>query len=353
MSQGNVSSDRIYQLVTRIGWTYFVGAQRWLAVWLDLISVSVVLITGLLVIFAGGIVNPSISGVVLSSVLGLRIQIQLIVQHLGEFEECMTSTERLHECCTQLPEEPSQQVTVSAPDVPEAWPTRGGIEITNVNMLYRPGLPMVLKDFSMDVRGGEKIGIVGRTGAGKSSLATALFRLVELSWGNITIDCLDIKRIPLPILRSRISIISQDPTFFRGTIRSNLDPFGKHTDAEIWDVLHQVGVNGSSTTTTSRRLHLDADVEEGSANSSQGQRQLLSIARAILRNTRIVICDEATSSLDPETEAKIQDVMLKAFTNKTVLTIAHRLKTVLKYDRICVLDEGYIAELDTPIGLWE
>ncbi|KAI1142928.1 P-loop containing nucleoside triphosphate hydrolase protein [Hypoxylon sp. FL0543] len=282
------------------------GAQRWLAVWLDLISVSLVLTT----------VNPSISGAVLSGVLALRIQIQLIAQHLGDFEDCMTSPRSL----------PSQR---------------------------RPELPLVLKSISIGIQGGEKIGIVGRTGAGKSSLATALFRLAELSRGQITIDGLNIKQIPLPILRSRVSIISQDPVLFRGTIRSNLDPFAEHTDAEIWDILHQIGMTGSSTAATSRRLHLDADVEEGGANYSQGQRQLLSIARVLLRNTRIVVCDEATSSLDPETEAKIQGVMLKAFSNKTVLTIAHRLQTVLKYDRICVLDSGHIAELDTPIRLWE
>ncbi|KAI0843074.1 P-loop containing nucleoside triphosphate hydrolase protein [Hypoxylon sp. FL0890] len=329
------------------------GAQRWLAVWLDLISASMVLTASLLVISSGGMINPSISGVVLSSVLALRIQTQLIVQHFGEFEDYMASTEHLHYYCTRLPQESSQPATALASEVPKAWPTNGKIEMADVNMRYRPELPVVLKGVSINIQGGEKIGIVGRTGAGKSSLATALFRLAELSWGKITIDGLDIKQIPLSILRSRLSMISQDPILFRGTIRSNLDPFGTHTDADIWNALHQVGVNGSSTTTAPVRLHLDADVEEGGANYSQGQRQLLSIARALLRNTRIIICDEATSSLDPETEAKIQDVMSKAFSNKTVLTIAHRLQTVLNYDRICVLDGGCIAELDTPIGLWE
>ncbi|KAI0136126.1 P-loop containing nucleoside triphosphate hydrolase protein [Hypoxylon sp. NC0597] len=329
------------------------GAQRWLAVWLDLIAVSVVMITGLLIVFGGGVVNPSISGVVLSSVLAFRIQIQLIVQHFGELEDCMTSTEHLHQHCTQLPKECSQPAMALAPEVSESWPTRGGIKMNNVNMRYRPELPMVLKDLSIDIYGGEKIGIVGRTGAGKSSLATAIFRLAELSWGQITIDGLDIKHIPLPTLRSRISIISQDTTLFHGTIRSNLDPFSEHTDAELWNALHQVGMKDNSMTTTSSGLHLDTEVEEGGANYSQGQCQLLSIARALLRNTHIIICDEATSSLDPETEARIQSVMLKAFSNKTVLTIAHRLQTVLNYDRICVLDSGCVAELDTPSRLWE
>ncbi|KAI0382123.1 P-loop containing nucleoside triphosphate hydrolase protein [Hypomontagnella monticulosa] len=300
------------------------GAQRWLAVWLDLSAVSAVMATGLLVIFGGGQANPSVSGAVLSSVLALRIQAQSIVQQLGEFGESMNSADRLYHHRTQLPEEA----------------TEGKISMTNLSIQYRPGNSM-------------KIGIVGRTGAGKSSLVKALFRLVEFSGGKIAVDGLDIKQVPLHILRSRISVISQDPILFRGTIRSNIDPFGQYTDVELWDVLHRVGMDRASTATTSSWFHLDAEVEEGGANYSQGQRQLLSIARALLRNTRILICDEATSSLDPKTEAMVQEVMLKAFANKTVLTIAHRLRTILSYDRICVLEEGRIAGLDTPIRLWE
>lgn len=329
------------------------GVQRWLAVWLDLIAVSAVMTTGLLVIFGGGKANPSISGAVLSSILALRIQVQLIVQQLGEFEDSMTSAERLYHYRTQLPREGSQLTPECALYVPKAWPSRGRIAMRNVRMQYKQGDPMTLRGLSMDIQSGQKIGIVGRTGAGKSSIVKALFRLVELSGGKITIDGLDIKRIPLHILRSRISIISQDPILFRGTIRSNIDPFGQYTDVELWDVLHRVGMDRASTTAASSWFHLDAEVEEGGANYSQGQRQLLNIARALLRNTRILICDEATSSLDPKTEAMVQEVMLKAFAKKTVLTIAHRLQTILSYDRICVLEGGRIAGLDTPIRLWE
>ncbi|KAI1399857.1 P-loop containing nucleoside triphosphate hydrolase protein [Hypoxylon fuscum] len=326
------------------------GAQGWLTIWLDLIAVSIIVTSGLLVVFNRDQANPSISAVVLGSALALRIQTQLVNQQRGELEDSMSSAERLHHYCTALPEELSQLTPVLVPKVPATWPHRGDIRMENVNMGYRPEFPRVLKDLSINIQGGEKIGIVGRTGAGKSSVASALFRLAELSGGEIIIDGLDIKQVPLPVLRSRISIIPQDPTMFRGTVRSNLDPFGQHTDTELWDALRQVGM---STSNTLSRIHLESDVGEGGANYSQGERQLLSIARALLQNTRIIVCDEATSSLDPKTDAKVQKVMLKAFSDKTVLTIAHRLQTVLRYDRICVLDQGRIAELDTPIKLWE
>ncbi|KAI2615665.1 P-loop containing nucleoside triphosphate hydrolase protein [Hypoxylon sp. NC1633] len=350
-------AQRVRDAIDNMNATTFltIGAQRWLAVWLDLIAISTVLTTGLLVIFGGGQTNPSLTGVVLASVLALRIQIQLIVQQLGEFEDSMNSVERLHHYSHQLPEEPSHPTSVLASEVPGTWPARGDIRMTNASLSYRPELPMVLKDLSIDIQDGEKIGIVGRTGAGKSSLTAALFRLVELSRGKIIINGLDISKVPLPTLRSRISIIPQDPTLFQGTVRSNLDPFSQCSDMELWEALHQVEMNRSrsSTTATQPRLQLDAEVEEGGANYSQGQRQLLSIARAILTRTRIVVCDEATSSLDPETDAKIQQAMMRAFSGKTVLTIAHRLQTVVRYDRICVLEKGHIAELDTPTRLWE
>ncbi|KAI1073683.1 P-loop containing nucleoside triphosphate hydrolase protein [Whalleya microplaca] len=327
-----------------------IASQQWLACWLDLIAILVVLTAGLLVVLGREQVDPSVAGVVLSSILALRQMIQLVVQQLAAFESSMNSTERMHHHGTEVPEERSQPVAAVAD--PGLWPGRGQISMVDVHMQYRPELPFVLEGLNIDIKSGEKIGIVGRTGAGKSSLTTALFRLVELSRGRIIIDGLDLSLIPLPMLRSRISIILQDATLFSGTIRSNLDPFDQYTDMELWDALHQTGLSDNSGT-GSTRLHLDSIVEEEGTNFSHGQRQLLSITRTLLRNTQVIICDEATSAVNPETDRKVQETMLRVFAGKTVLTIAHRLNTIVKYDRICVLEQGRIAELDEPHRLWE
>jgi ABC-type multidrug transport system fused ATPase/permease subunit len=208
----------------------------------------------------------------------------------------------------------------------------------------------------MNVQGGERIGIVGRTGAGKSSIMSTLFRLVELSGGTITIDGINIATVGLQDLRSRLAIIPQDPTLFRGTVRSNLDPFEEHTDLELWSALRQADLVDEGATLDahgSSRIHLDSVVEEEGLNFSLGQRQLMALARALVRGSQIIVCDEATSSVDIETDQKIQRTIASGFKGKTLLCIAHRLKTIIGYDRICVMDQGRIVELDTPLGLWE
>jgi ABC-type multidrug transport system fused ATPase/permease subunit len=250
-------------------------------------------------------------------------------------------------------------------------------------MRYRPELPLVVDNFSLHIQAGERIGIVGRTGAGKSTILSTLFRLTELAGGRILIDGVDISRIGLHELRTRLAIIPQDPTLFRGTIRSNLDPFNKHTDLELWDALRQShllthpasnekdmddpdgeSVNGQNEKGTvnpdtdhhanpSSRVALDAPVSEEGLNFSLGQRQLLALARALLRDARIVLVDEGTSSVDPETDARIQDTLARGLRGKTLIAIAHRLRTVLLYDRVCVMDRGKIVELGPPRELWE
>jgi len=264
----------------------------------------------------------------------------------------MNSTERIHYYGTQLEEE----APLHTIDVRPSWPESGEIIFDNVQMRYRAGLPLVLKGLTMHVRGGERIGVVGRTGAGKSSIMSTLFRLVELSGGSITIDGLNISTIGLHDLRSRLAIIPQDPTLFRGTIRSNLDPFNEHTDLELWSALRQsdlVSADASLDDKSPGRIHLDGIVEEEGLNFSLGQRQLMALARALVRGSQIIVCDEATSSVDMETDDKIQRTMAVGFKGKTMLCIAHRLRTIIGYDRICVMDQGQIAELDTPVALWE
>lgn len=326
--------------------------QRWLAVRLDSIGNVLVFTTGILVVTSRFNVSPAISGLVLSYILSIVQMIQFTVRQLAEVENGMNATERLHYYGTQLEEE----APLHTIEVDKSWPQKGEIIFDNVQMRYRDGLPLVLRGLSMHVQGGERIGVVGRTGAGKSSIMSTLFRLVELSGGSITIDGLNISKIGLSELRSKLAIIPQDPTLFRGTIRSNLDPFQEHTDLELWSALRQadlVSPDASLEDKSAGRIHLDSIVEEEGLNFSLGQRQLMALARALVRNSQIIVCDEATSSVDMETDDKIQRTIAEGFRGKTLLCIAHRLRTIIGYDRICVMDQGLIAELDRPLALWE
>jgi len=326
--------------------------QRWLAVRLDSIGNLLVFTTGILVVTSRFDVSPSIAGLVLSYILSIVQMIQFTVRQLAEVENAMNSTERIHYYGTELDEE----APLHLKDVPDSWPQKGEIVFNEVQMRYRNGLPLVLQGLNMTVAGGERIGIVGRTGAGKSSIMSTLFRLVELSGGSISIDGVNIATVGLKDLRTRLAIIPQDPTLFRGTIRSNLDPFNEHTDLELWSALRQSDLIDAEAKLDDKhpgRIHLDGTVEEEGLNFSLGQRQLMALARALVRGSQIIVCDEATSSVDMETDQKIQRTIATGFKGKTLLCIAHRLKTIIGYDRICVMDQGRIAELDSPIKLWE
>merc|ERR1712071_162405 len=231
---------------------------------------------------------------------------------------------------------------------PGTWPTAGEIQFSHASLRYRDG-PLVLKDLSLTVKGGEKIGVCGRTGSGKSSLMIALFRISEIeNDGSISVDGVNIGEIGTAALRLNISIIPQDPVMFSNTIRYNLDPFGTISDEELWDLLKKVEM-GEAIAQLPKGL--DDIVAEGGENFSQGQRQLLCIARSLLRKPKILVMDEATASIDNETDATIQRMIRENFSDATVLTIAHRLNTIMDCDRILVLDDGHIAELDTPENL--
>jgi ATP-binding cassette, subfamily C (CFTR/MRP), member 1 len=326
--------------------------QRWLSVRLDVIGNLLVFTTGILVVTSRFNISPSISGLVLSYILSIVQMIQFTVRQLAEVENGMNATERLHYYGTELDEE----APLHTVEVAKSWPQQGEIIFDNVQMRYRQGLPLVLQGLTMHVKGGERIGIVGRTGAGKSSIMSTLFRLVEISGGSITIDGMNISKIGLADLRSRLAIIPQDPTLFRGTIRSNLDPFHEHSDLELWSALRQADLVSDEATLDDKspgRIHLDGVVEEEGLNFSLGQRQLMALARALVRNSQIIVCDEATSSVDMETDDKIQRTIATGFKGKTLLCIAHRLRTIINYDRICVMDQGKIVELDTPPALYE
>ncbi|KAI9764254.1 MAG: hypothetical protein M1839_005970 [Geoglossum umbratile] len=327
--------------------------QRWLTVRLDAIGGMLVMTTGILVVTSRFNVPPSISGLALSYMLSIVQIIQFTVRQLAEVENAMNSTERIHYYGTQLKEEAPLHLGAVRP----SWPEKGEIVFEDVQMKYREGLPLVLQGVSLHVKGGERIGIVGRTGAGKSSIMSTLFRLIELSHGSITIDGVNIGTVGLHDLRSRMSIIPQDPTLFRGTVRSNIDPFDEHTDLELWSALRQSYLIPEDSSLDDKNwpdgYALMRPVEEEGLNFSRGQRQLMALARALVRGSQIIVCDEATSSVDMETDRKIQRTIAAGFKGKTLLCIAHRLRTVLNYDRICVMDAGRIVELDTPLNLYD
>lgn len=329
--------------------------QRWLSMRLDNIGNALIFTVGILIVTSRFSVDPSIGGLVLSYILSIAQMLQFSVRQLAEVENGMNAVERLRYYGRELEEE----APLHTVDVRPSWPEKGEIIFDKVEMRYRANLPLVLSGLSMHIQAGERIGIVGRTGAGKSSIMSTLFRLVEISAGSITVDGLNISTIGLQDLRSRLAIIPQDPTLFRGTIRSNLDPFSEHTDLELWSALRQADLvpadanADTATASDSSHLHLDTVVEEDGLNFSLGQRQLMALARALVRGSQIIVCDEATSSVDMETDVKIQTTMATGFRGKTLLCIAHRLRTIVGYDRICVMDAGQIAELDSPAELWK
>ncbi|KAH8585848.1 ABC multidrug transporter-like protein [Bisporella sp. PMI_857] len=324
--------------------------QAWLNLRLEFIGILLVFTTGLLAVIYRFSIEPSIAGLVLSSVLTTVQTIQVLVRQFGRLQDSMIATERLYYYGTQI----EVEETLCTNKVRPTWPEKGEIAFENVKMRYRIGLPLVLKGLSLHIRAGERLGVVGRTGAGKSSIISALFRFQELSGGFITIDGIDIRQIGLNNLRSNLTVIPQDPTLFKGTVRTNLDPFREHTDHEMWSALRQVDLIPHESAMSERhgRITLDSVVEREGVNFSFGQRQLLTLARAVLRNSQIVICDEATSSVDFEKDQMVQRAIADSFKGKTLICIAHRLKTIIDYDRICVMDAGQIVELDTPLKLY-
>eukprot|EP00026_Physarum_polycephalum_P007938 Phypoly_transcript_08010.p1 GENE.Phypoly_transcript_08010~~Phypoly_transcript_08010.p1 ORF type:complete len:290 (+),score=30.91 Phypoly_transcript_08010:650-1519(+) len=254
----------------------------------------------------------------------------------------MNSVERILQSCDG-PQEPQNDPMPVDPK----WPTTGDIEFNNYKMRYREGLDLVLRGIDCHIETNEKIGIVGRTGAGKSSIVLALFRLVEAAEGNIKLDHTDISQVGLKTLRSRIAIIPQDPVLFSGTLRDNLDPFCTLHDDEIWRVLDHIQLKDAAE----KAGGLQSIVAENGENWSVGQRQLICLCRALLRKPKILVLDEATASVDSNTDALIQRTIRTEFADATILTIAHRLNTIMDSSRIIVMDKGVIAEFDTPAKL--
>jgi ABC-type multidrug transport system fused ATPase/permease subunit len=329
---------------------------------LDFLASCYVLVVALLCVNHVFKINPASVGLLLTYSLEISQILSFLVRTYTQFENDMNSAERIIHYALKLPQE--APAVIESTQRTKEWPVDGEIEFENVSLSYRPGLPLVLKDISFKVNGGEKIGICGRTGAGKSSIMTALYRISELDHGAIYIDGVDVSSLGLESLRSSLSIIPQDPVLFAGSIRKNLDPFGENDDDKLWDALRrshlidleelaEVKSQVKLSETTIHKFHLDQIVEDEGANFSLGERQLIAFARALVRNTKILVLDEATSLVDYETDNKIQTTIAEEFRHCTILCIAHRLKTIIKYDRIMTLERGKVAEFDTPKNLFK
>ncbi|XP_033637608.1 multidrug resistance-associated protein 5-like [Asterias rubens] len=321
-------------------------ASRWAGQRLELLVITASLLTNLFVVFSYGIVSPALAGLAVSYTIQITGLLQITVLMASETEARFTSVERILSYTRVLKSEAPAHIKETKPD--DDWPQQGTIEFKKYKMRYRDNLPLVIKGIDCHVRPKEKIGIVGRTGSGKSSLGVALFRLVEAAAGEIFIDGVNIATIGLKDLRTKLSIIPQDPVLFKGTVRYNLDPFEEYDDAKIWESLERTYMKEKISALDNQ---LEALVVEGGDNFSVGERQLMCMARALLRNSKILMLDEATAAIDTDTDSLIQTTIRESFSECTMLTIAHRLNTILDSDRVLVMDNGKIAEFDKPSAL--
>ncbi|KAF2231876.1 putative ABC transporter [Viridothelium virens] len=356
---------------------YVWATNRWLAFRADVIGSLISFCTAMFVILSVGRVDAGAAGLALTYAVTFTENMLWFVRLYASNEQNMNSVERIQEYI-DVDQEAEAIVPESRP--PTGWPEKGGVEFKEYSTRYREDFDLVLKGISFKIQPGEKVGVVGRTGAGKSSLAMALFRALEAEEGKIFVDGIDIGTIGLQDLRENIVMVPQDPTLFTGTIRSNLDPFNLFTDEEIFTALRRVqlvgppstsGANSPATPLTSSTspttpihqaspvspshadnknifLNLSSPVAESGTNLSQGQRQLLCLARALLKNPRVLLMDEATASIDYATDGKIQETIREI--RNTTVTIAHRLQTIVDYDKVLVLDRGEVVEFGGP---WE
>ena len=341
--------------------------NRWMGWRMSLVGGFFATIVAIMIILLPSI-DAALAGFALSFALDYGNAVIWTIRQFTNLELDMNAAERIIEYSTL------QTESQDGADPPAAWPSEGRLEVTDLVVSYAPDLPPVLKGLSFKVARNERIGVVGRTGAGKSSLTLSLFRFLEASQGSIYVDGLDISRLKLHALRSRLAIIPQDPVLFSGTVRSNLDAFDEHTDSELRDALERVHLVSPSAlatpidptssesettaaTATSSNSNpftsLSSPITEGGLNLSQGQRQLLCLARAIVSRPKIMVLDEATSAVDMATDTLIQRSIREEFGDSTLIVIAHRLSTIADFDKILVLEDGKAVEFGTPKELFE
>ncbi|OMO92329.1 hypothetical protein COLO4_17673 [Corchorus olitorius] len=323
------------------------SSNRWLTIRLETLGGLMIWLTATVAVLEiGRAENPaafaSTMGLLLSYTLNITSLLSGVLKQASRAENSLNAVERVG-TYINLPSEAPDVIDSHRPQ--PGWPSSGSIQFEEVVLRYRPELPPVLCGLSFSTSPSEKLGIVGRTGAGKSSMLNALFRIVELEKGRILIDGCDIARFGLTDLRKFLSIIPQSPVLFSGTVRLNLDPFNEHNDPDLWEALERAHLKDVIRRNS---FGLDAEVLEGGENFSVGQRQLLCLARALLRRSKILVLDEATAAVDVRTDAFIQKTIREEFKSCTMLIIAHRLNTIIDCDRILLLDAGQVLEHNTP-----
>lgn len=333
---------------------YLWVANRWLLMRTDAVGLLVMFFAGVFVIYSVGRIDAGLAGLSLSYAISFSENALWIVRLYLGVEMNMNSVERLQEYM-EVEQEPPATV---AHEPRASWPEHGEIDVRDVSLRYAPDLPRVIKDVTFHVKPCSKVGIVGRTGAGKSTIITAFFRFLDPELGRIAIDGVDICSVGLRTLRQAITIIPQDPTLFSGTIRLNLDPFGQYADEQIYEALTRVNLIApgerfaqAADENQNKFLDLASHVAEGGNNLSQGQRQLMCLARSLLKSPKVILLDEATASIDYKLDAMIQTTIREEFGGLTILTIAHRLRLIIDYDRILVMDAGRVVEYDDPYVL--
>ncbi|URE47217.1 Sodium/hydrogen exchanger family [Musa troglodytarum] len=328
---------------------YTIGTLEWVLLRVEALQNLTIFTSSLcLVLLPQTTISPGFSGLCLSYAFTLSSCQVFLTRFYSTLENCIISVERIKQFM-HIPSEPPAVIHDKRPH-PPTWPSEGRIDLQDLKVRYRPNAPLVLKGITCTFASGHKIGVVGRTGSGKTTLISALFRLVDPTCGRILIDGVDICSIGLKDLRMKLSIIPQEPTLFRGSIRSNLDPLGLHTDREIWEALEKCQLKTAISTLPTL---LDSAVNDDGQNWSAGQRQLFCLGRVLLRKNRVLVLDEATASIDSATDAVLQRVIKEEFASCTVITIAHRVPTVTDSDMVMVLSYGKLVEYDNPSRLIE
>ncbi|KAF8369673.1 hypothetical protein HHK36_032304 [Tetracentron sinense] len=324
------------------------GAMEWLCFRLDMLS-SITFAFSLIFLISipDGVIDPAIAGLAVTYGLNLNMQQARVIWNLCDMENRIISIERILQYMS-IPSEPPLSVEENKPH--RDWPSHGEVDIHDLQVRYAPHMPFVLRGLTCTFPGGMKTGIVGRTGSGKSTLIQTLFRIVEPTAGQILIDGINISTIGLHDIRSRLSIIPQDPTMFEGNVRSNLDPLEEYTDEQIWEALDRCQLGEE---VRKKEGKLDAAVTENGENWSMGQRQLVCLGRVLLKKSKVLVLDEATASVDTATDNLIQQTLKQQFSDCTVVTIAHRITSVLDSNMVVLLDHGLVVEYDSPKKLLE
>ncbi|CAN6165024.1 unnamed protein product [Urochloa humidicola] len=342
--------EKNLELVDKNAGPYFYNfaATEWLIQRLETMSAAVLSFSAfVMALLPQGTFSPGFVGMALSYGLSLNMSFVFSIQNQCQLANQIISVERVNQYM-DIPSEAAETIEENRPS-PD-WPQAGRVEVRDLKIRYRQDAPLVLHGITCTFEGGDKIGIVGRTGSGKTTLIGALFRLVEPAGGKIIIDSVDIATIGLHDLRSRLGIIPQDPTLFHGTIRYNLDPLGQFSDQRIWEVLDKCQLREA---VQEKEQGLDALVVEDGSNWSMGQRQLFCLGRALLRRCRILVLDEATASIDNATDAILQKTIRTEFKDCTVITVAHRIPTVMDCSMVLAMSDGKVVEYDKPMKLME